>query len=387
MQRLTDSPTGRLVPIRDGQQAFVPNPLPRDLPMSPRLVSLLVDASSAVGTLRGVGETVPNPRLLIRQFIRREAVLSSRIEGTVASLSDVFAYEVEDQSSPGSDVAEVVNYVTALEYGIDKLESLPISYRLVNEIHARLLEGVRGQNKLPGQFREGPDGQVWIGAPRSEIHNARFVPPPPDRLRDLFHDWEKFVNEPTQMPPLVRCALMHYQLEAIHPYPDGNGRIGRLLITLFLCASGVLPEPLLYMSAYFERDRRRYYDELFAVSETGDWEQWLTYFLIGVRQEARDTMERIRRIRSIQDEWRELLQSRNATANDLRLLDELFIYPITTASRASKLLDVSDVGARHVLDRLINDGILTRTKISWPRWYVARRLLKEIDKPIASQDD
>lgn len=387
MQRLTDSPTGRLVPIRDGQQAFVPNPLPRDLPMSPRLVSLLVDAASTVGTLRGVGETVPNPRLLIRQFIRREAVLSSRIEGTIASLSDVFAYEVEDQSSPGSDVAEVVNYVTALEYGIEKLETLPISYRLVNEVHARLLEGVRGQDKLPGQFREGPDGQVWIGAPGSAIHDAQFIPPPPDRLRDLFHDWEKFVNESTQMPPLVRCALMHYQLEAIHPYPDGNGRIGRLLITLFLHASGVLSMPLLYMSAYFERNRRRYYDELLAVSETGDWEQWLAYFLTGVHQEARDTMERIRRIRSIQDEWRELLQNRNAATKDIRLLDELFSCPVTTVSRASKLLDMSDAGARGVLDRLGSDGILTRTRISWPRRYVARRLLKEIDKPIASQDN
>ena len=194
--------------------------------MSQRLVSLLVDASSAVGTLRGIGETVPNPRLLIRPFIRREAVLSSRIEGTIASLSDVFAYEVEDQSPPGSDVAEVVNYVTALEYGIDQLDALPISYRLVNEIHSRLLDGVRGQDTLPGQFR---DVQVWIGAPGSTIHDARFVPPPPNRLRDLFYDWEKFANESTQMPPLVRCALMHYQLEAIHPYPDGNGRIGRLL--------------------------------------------------------------------------------------------------------------------------------------------------------------
>ena len=383
MQRLTDSPTGRLVPIRDEQQAFVPNPLPRDLPMSPRLVSLLVDASSAVGTLRGIGETVPNPRLLIRPFIRREAVLSSRIEGTIASLSDVFAYEVEDQSPPGSDVAEVVNYVTALECGIDQLEALPISYRLVNEIHSRLLDGVRGQDTLPGQFR---DVQVWIGAPRSTIHDARFVPPPPNRLRDLFYDWEKFANESTQMPPLVRCALMHYQLEAIHPYPDGNGRIGRLLITLFLCASGVLPIPLLYMSAYFERDRRKYYDELFAVSETGDWEPWLTYFLIGVHEEARDTMERIRRIRRIQDEWRALLQSRNATAKDIQMMDELFSHPLTTVSRASKLLGMSDAGARGVLDRLIDDGILTRTRRSWPRQYIARRLLYEIERPIASQD-
>lgn len=351
--------------------------------MSQRLVSLLVDASSTVGTLRGVGETVPNPRLLIRPFIRREAVLSSRIEGTIASLSDVFTYEVEDRSPPGSDVAEVVNYVTALEYGIDQLDSLPISYRLVNEIHSRLLEGVRGQDTLPGQFRRV---QVWIGSPGFTIRDARFVPPPPDRLRDLFHDWENFVNEPSQLPPLVRCALMHYQLEAIHPYPDGNGRIGRLLITLFLCASGVLPEPLLYMSAYFERDRQRYYDELFAVSETGDWEQWLTYFLIGVHQEARDTMERLRRIRSIQDEWRALLQSRNATANDLRLLDDLFSHPVTTASRATKLLEISDAGARGVLNRLVDAEILTRVERHRPNLYVARRIIDEIDKPIASQD-
>ena len=352
--------------------------------MSPRLVSLLVDASSAVGTLRGIGETVPNPRLLMRPFIRREAVLSSRIEGTIASLSDVFAYEVEGQSPSGSDVAEVVNYVTALEYGIDNLKTLPISYRLVNEIHARLLAGVRGQDKQLGKFRSV---QVWIGSLGLAIQHARFVPPPPSRLRDLFHDWEKFVNESTQMPPLVRCALMHYQLEAIHPYTDGNGRIGRLLITLFLHASGVLSIPLLYMSAYFERDRRQYYDELFAVSETGDWERWIAYFLTGVHHEATDTMERIRRIRSIQDEWRELLQNRNATAKDIRLLDELFSRPVTTVARASKLLDMSDAGARGVLDRLIDDGILTRTKISWPRRYVARRLLDEIDKPIASQDD
>ncbi len=384
MQRLTDSPTGRLVPIGDGHHAFVPNPLPQDLHLSPRLVSLLVDAASAVGTLRGVGETIPNPRLLMRPFIRREAVLSSRIEGTIASLSDVFAYEVEDQSPPGSDVAEVVNYVTALEYGIDKLETLPISYRLVNEIHSRLLEGVRGQDKLPGQFR---GIQVWIGAPGSAIHDARFIPPPPDRLRDLFHDWEKFVNESTQMPPLVRCALMHYHLEAIHPYPDGNGRIGRLLITLFLCASGVLPEPLLYMSAYFERDRQQYYDELFAVSATGDWERWLAYFLTGVHQEAQDTMKRIRRIRSIQDEWRELLQNRNATANDLRLLDDLFSHPVTTASRTASLLEISDAGARGVLNRLVDAEILTRIESYWPNLYVARRIIDGIDKPIASQDD
>ena len=252
MQRLSDSPCGETVPIGGGQSAFIPNPLPRELAMSSRLVLLLDNASRAVATLAGVGETVPNPHVLAQPFIRREAVLSSRIEGTLASLSDVLAYEASGRKRSGGDVEEVGNYVVALEYGIERLESLPISFRLVNELHERLMSGVRGEDKMPGHFRTT---QVWIGAPGSSIRDARFVPPPPERLRDLFFEWESFVNESHNLPPLVRCALMHYQIETIHPYLDGNGRIGRLLITLFLIDSGVLRTPLLYLSAYFERDR------------------------------------------------------------------------------------------------------------------------------------
>ena len=384
MQRLSDSPCGETVPIGGGQSAFIPNPLPRELAMSSRLVLLLDNASRAVATLAGVGETVPNPHVLAQPFIRREAVLSSRIEGTLASLSDVLAYEASGRKRSGGDVEEVGNYVVALEYGIERLESLPISFRLVNELHERLMSGVRGEDKMPGHFRTT---QVWIGAPGSSIRDARFVPPPPERLRDLFFEWESFVNESHNLPPLVRCALMHYQIETIHPYLDGNGRIGRLLITLFLIDSGVLRTPLLYLSAYFERDRQRYYDELLNVSVTGDWERWLTYFLGGVYRESLDVLERIRRVRSLQEEWRETLLSRRESSNGLRLLEDLFVRPITTVSRVSRLLEVSDPGARRVLGRLIDAGIVNRIESFRPNLYVAQRLIEEIERPIERVDD
>ena len=385
MQRLSDSPCGKTVPIGGGQSAFIPNPLPRDLSLSSSLVLRLDKASRAVATLAGVGETVPNPHMLAQPFIRREAVLSSRIEGTVASLSDVLAYEASGRRNQSSeDVEEVRNYVVALEYGIERLESLPISFRLVNELHERLMAGVRGENMRPGHFRTT---QVWIGSPGSHIQEARFIPPPPERLRDLFFEWENFVNESHNLPPLVRCALMHYQIEAIHPYMDGNGRIGRLLITLFLCASGVLRTPLLYLSAYFERDRQRYYDELLNVSVTGDWERWLSYFLDGVYQESRDVLERIRRVRSLQEEYRELLLNRGEPSSGLRLLEDLFVHPVTTVSRVSQLLEISDPGARRVLNRLIDAGIVNRVESSRPNLYVAQRLIEEIERPIERMDD
>ena len=385
MQRLNESPCGRLVPTIERQMAFVPASLPRELRLSPELVLLLDGASRAVSTLAGVGETVPNPHLLARPFARREAVLSSRIEGTVASLSDVFKYEaVSKRRASDGDTAEVFNYVRALEYGIQRLDNLPISFRLVNELHEILMAGVRGENRSPGRFREE---QVWIGAPESRIQEARFIPPPPMYLRDLFYNWEDFVNNSQRLPPLIRCALMHYQIETIHPFSDGNGRIGRLMITLFLCATKILTTPLLYLSAYFERNREKYYDELFNVSLTGDWERWLTYFLQGIYIESRDVLARIRHVRQLEDEWRTLLLDRRESSNGLRLLEELFANPVVTASRVSELLGVSDPGARRVLKRLIDAGILSRIEGTWPNLYIAQQLIDEINRPIEQQDD
>ena len=265
MDRLQNSPSGHLVPTIEGQRAFVPAPLPRHIEPSVQLMRSLEEAVSAVASLAGVGETIQNPYLLIRPFVRREAVLSSRIEGTQASIYDLFRYEASSGRRPNGDVQEVANYVEALEKGLELLEGLPISLRLINQLHEVLMRGVRGGESRPGELR---DEQVWIGT-RTPSREARYIPPPADQLRDLLLDWELFVNEPGSLPALFQCAMMHYQFEAIHPYRDGNGRIGRLLIPLFLYERDVLPKPLLYLSAYFERDRNVYYDQLLNVSVTG----------------------------------------------------------------------------------------------------------------------
>lgn len=379
MQQLMHSACGELVPIDEGLQAFVPDPLPRELNLSPGLVSLLDRASRAIATLDGVGETILNPHLLIRPLLRREAVLSSRIEGTFASLADVFSYEAGNERSASDDVREVINYIEALEQGIQALESMPISFRLANQMHARLLAGVRGEHRLTGEFRKI---QVYIGSPLSSISDARFIPPPPDRLRELFYGWEQFVNDSIEMPPLVRCGLMHYQLETIHPYQDGNGRIGRLLITLFLISSGVLSSPLLYLSAYFERDRQRYYDELLAVSVSCDWERWLRYFLTGVLRESRDVQVRIRHIRSLQDSYRELLEDRREAISSLRLVEQLFANPIITVRGAANVLGMSIAGARRVLNRLESAGLVRHDSQTWPPLYIADDILDALQASI-----
>jgi len=378
---LDRSPCGHLVPTVEGFKAFVPNPLPRELSLSSSLISALDKASLAVGTLAGVGETLQNPHLLITPFLRREAVLSSRIEGTQASISDVFIFEAGGERADAPDTREVVNYVHALNLGLERLNELPICVRLTNEVHARLMHGVRGENKTPGQLREH---QNWIGTRGTNIEDARFIPPPPELVSDLMADWERFVNEDLEMPALIQCALMHYQFEAIHPYLDGNGRIGRLLITLFLCAREVLPTPLLYLSAYFDKRRDDYINHLFRVSATGEWEPWITFFLRGVEQQARDALIRSRRVRELHQRYVQLLQSKRESANALRLLDILFANPYVTAPRASELLGVTHAGAQGILNRLVRAGVLEHISGRWPRLYVARELLRVIEVPIAA---
>src|SRR5581483_4915237 len=263
--KLKDSPCGRLVAGREGHLTYVPEPLPRQMPsLSPAIIYRLDEASRAVALLAGVGETLPNPNLLIRPFLRREAILSSRIEGTVASATEVLKLEAfQERSTASAEAREVLNYVHALEEGLRLLESLPISTRMLTQLHARLMGGVRGRDKRPGELRQQ---QVWIVPEGARIEDARFTPPPAEMVPDLLKDWEIYVNSDDQVPPLIQCALMHYRFEAIHPFLDGNGRIGRLLIILFLCSKRVLSQPLLYLSAYFERNRTQYYDHLFGIS-------------------------------------------------------------------------------------------------------------------------
>ena len=382
MDQLKNSPCGRLVPSVRGQSAFVPNPLPRHIQPSMPLMHSLDEASSAVATLAGVGETIPNPHLLIHPFMRREAVLSSRIEGTQASISDLFQYEASGSRRPRGDVEEVANYVEALDHGLNLLAELPISVRLINQVHSVLMRGVRGGEKRAGELR---DGQVWIGSAGAPIEEARYVPPPADLVRDLLFDWERFVNECDTLRPLFQCAMMHYQFEAIHPYLDGNGRIGRLLVTLFLCAKKILPTPLLYLSAYFERDRNAYYDQLFRLSATGDWESWIIYFLQGVAEQAHDALLRVRRVRALHEQKRQVLLERRESANALLLLDEIFARPVMTAGEAARLLDVTPAGARRILERLEQAGIVVEgIGNRWPKLYIATDLLHVIEAPTAS---
>ena len=378
MRRLEGSDCGSLVPIDGGLRAFVPAPLPRELILSAPLAALLDRASRAAARLDGVGETVPNPHLFIQPLIRREAQLSSRIEGTRASLPDVFSHEAGGRASAG-DVQEVINYIDALNYGLEALESVPISFRLANQVHARLLAGVRGGHGAAGAFRRI---QVYIVSPASSGEDAAFIPPPPDTLRDLFQDWERFANEPIDMPPLVKCALMHYQIEAIHPYEDGNGRIGRLLIALFLAASGVLTSPLLHLSAYFERDRRRYYDELFAVSETCDWERWLRYFLTGALRESLDAAARIRRMRGLQDRFREIIESERHPISSLRLMESVCANPFVTVRGAAEVLEMTVAGARRVLERLESAGLIRQVAGARPALYAAHEILDALQAPM-----
>jgi Fic family protein len=376
------TPRGRFEEIGEGVQAFVPNALPRRISLEPEAVYEMDEASRLVAMLAGVGETLPNPQLLMTPFLRREAVLSSKIEGTVTSVSDLLLYEILTPSEPSSDAAEVLAYVRALEHGLRRMVDLPLSVRLMNEMHGILLESVRGADRRPGELRTR---QVHVGAPGSSIRDALFVPPPAELVRDLLWDLEGFLNEDLVMPPLVQCALMHHQFETIHPYLDGNGRLGRLLITLLLSAREVMPTPLLYLSAFFERRRNDYYDQLQGVREHGDWAPWLRFFFEGVREQAKDALTRSRRLRELQARYRSMPLGDRASANALRLVDAIFANPFVTVPRASKLLEISAPGARNLLDRLVKAGVLERHAAGRPQVYVARQVLHAIEAPTAEE--
>ena len=362
-----DSSRGQLTPA-GGAFAFVPHPLPREVPLDSDTIYLLDEASRAVARLDGVGETLANPNLLIAPFLRREAVLSSRIEGTQASVSDV--YVAEATGEPRGDAQEVANYVRALHEDTQRLADLPICVRLARELHEVLLRGVRGQDQRPGETRTI---QVLIGSTR--IEDARFVPPPAEFVDDLLADWERFVNDDVPLPPLVRCALMHYQFEAIHPFRDGNGRVGRLLIPLLLIERSVLKSPLLYLSAWFERHRQQYYDELYAVSATGAWTPWLRFFLEGAREQADDAVIRARKVRDLQESYRERLQLAGASANAFRLADSLFLAPVVTRPSAATFLEVTLAGASRIVERLVEAGILRPLWPGRPQLYGATELI------------
>lgn len=385
LESFRSSPSGQLVHVMPGNYwAFVPHPLPPKLTWSPGLVTALSDADRALGELSGLGRSMPNPHLLIVPFIRREAVLSSRIEGTQASLSDLYAYEarplLSPEQEPTSDVHEVHNYVQALEYGLERLRDLPLSLRLVREIHAYLMEGVRGERQTPGEFRQR---QNWIGSPGCTLDEATYVPPPIDDMHTALHGFERFLHTESAVPPLVRLGLMHYQFEAIHPFLDGNGRVGRLLITLLLCRWQLLSQPLLYISAFFSIHQRAYYDLLLSVSQRGAWEEWLVFFLRGVTSQARDAVARVQRIQDLRERYREQFQSVRASARLLHLVDLLFARPILTSGQVGETLGVTAPTAQGYVDRLEEAGVLREiTGQARNRIYRADEVLEAIEGPL-----
>ena len=387
-QAFRNASVGRVlrVPGKD-YWAYVPAALPVELAWTPRLIMALSDAMAALGELKGLGHSLANPHLLIAPFIRREAVLSSRIEGTQASMSDLYAYEAVQMrmfDSP-TDVKEVHAYVRALEYGLDRLNTLPLSLRLIRELHAHLMEGGRGGYQTPGEFRRS---QNWIGPPGCMLNEATFVPPPPDAMRDALADLEAHLHAESELPPLVRIALIHYQFETIHPFLDGNGRVGRLLIVLLLCAWGLLPQPLLYLSAYFERHRDVYYQRLLAVSQDAAWNDWLMFFLQGIVVQSRDAVARSRRLLDLRETYRQQLQNQRAAARLLQVTDYLFAQPIVTTTGVSEALtDIDYQSAYRYVTALEQEGILREiTGRTRHRIYQADAVLEAISAPLPGEE-
>lgn len=374
-ESFTDKAPGRLTRTPSGNPAFVPAPAPRRVELSPEAVDLLDEASNRLGVLEGMGRRLANPELLISPYLRREAVLSSRIEGTQTTLSDVYASEAQLELPIAGDVSEVLNYMAAYRYGLQHLNTLSLSLRLIRDLHQRLLQGVRGAAKHPGQFRRY---QNFIGGSSEE--NATYVPPPPNELGACLDDLERFAHERGGMRPLVQMAVLHYQFEAIHPFGDGNGRVGRLLMGLFLTERGLLPQPLLYLSPFFENRRREYYGGLIRVSTHGDWDGWVRYVLEGVKTQADEAVELADELQRLQARYREEIQRRRSSVKALALVDMLFVNPLFTVRHVQDRLGVSAPTARTAIGVLVDAGILRELDPArkWQRIYIADELYRLI---------
>ena len=361
-----------------GYRAFVPAPLPPLLAWDTGLAASLSSADRAIGRLAGEGRRLPNPQLLIRPFVRKEAVLSSRIEGTQATLGELLAAEAGAAVGRNpADLREVGNYVTALEYGLERQEALPISLRLVREIHECLMRGVRGDMATPGEFRRS---QNWIGPPACTLNDATYVPPPPSELTSCLDAWERFLYDDV-LPPLLHVAFVHSQFESIHPFLDGNGRVGRLLITLLLVRRGVIPSPLLYLSAYFEATREEYYARLLGVTERGEWEEWLTYFLKGVVLQSADAVDRIQRIDGLLSHWKQRLTSGQSRLPE-RALDLFAENPFWTVRGVADRLGVAFTSAQRAIDRLKAEDVVAQIgEVRRNRVYCAGAILDALEEP------
>jgi Fic family protein len=350
--------SGKIVLQPTGYKAFIPAKLPPSPPLrlEGSLQNLLLQADMALARLDGMGYFLPNADLFIAMFVRKEALLSSQIEGTQASLEDIFEYESGDKPENINDVAEVINYIKALNYGMDRLKTLPMSLRLIKEIHDVLMQGTRGGNKAPGEFRKT---QNWIGAPGSTLKDARYIPPPPFEVLKAMGDLELYIHKARKLPVLIDCGLIHYQFESIHPFLDGNGRVGRLLITFYLYFREVLHRPLLYLSYYFKKNRQEYYDRLNMLRNKGDYEQWIAFFLKGVAETADSAVETAQKILELQTKHRDLLWKKKLSSPfAVGILERLFQKPYVSVNDVAKEFSISFQAASNLVSQLEGAGIL-----------------------------
>lgn len=374
---IQQSPSGKIVRSPKGYNAYIPNALPPQIEWSNTLISTLSRADYLLGKLSREGSKLPNPHLLMRPFITREAVLSSKIEGTQATIGEILAASagISVNQNP-DDLQEVQNYITAIDYGLKRLKELPLSLRLIKEIHEHLMQGVRGSHATPGNFRHS---QNWIGSPGCTLNTAKFVPPPPDNLMDCLGELENFLYD-RQLPPLVHIALCHYQFEAIHPFLDGNGRIGRLLIILLLIEQKMLPSPLLYLSAFFEATRNEYYKQLYDVSAKGTWSEWLTYFLNGVAVQSEDVLSRAERINELLNQWK--IKIADGSQVPIEMVQQLAINPYVTTNKIAEDLGVAYSTAQRGIQKLESANIIKKVNDNLrDKVYCATEILNILEEP------
>ncbi|MCM3872655.1 MAG: Fic family protein [Pyrinomonadaceae bacterium] len=357
----TESQTGRLVEIPEGPKgvkAFIPDPLPpKGLLPTWELSRLNSEADRALSELSGLARVLPNAHLLSGSFRRREAVLSSKIEGTVTTMNELFLFEAGGAANDAdTDVREVHNYVHALNHGLERLDKLPVCNRLIKEIHRILMTGVRGGDKTPGEFRKV---QNHIGPRKTTpIQDATYVPPPATEMLTCMNQLEEFINGRGELPPLVREALIHYQFEAIHPFVDGNGRVGRLLLTLNLCSEHIIDHPLLYLSEYIEKRKEEYYSLMFDVSASGAWQPWIEFFLRAVAEQARDAQQRAKDLHDLMQRLKDRLLGIKAPSYTLRVLEELFFIPVISSTHVTQLVGGQVKTGQRALEKLRSAGIL-----------------------------
>lgn len=382
--KIEQSIAGRIVKDVTGYKAYVPNFLPPNIHWNTQLVNALSRADFVLGKLAREGNKLPNPHLLMRPFITREAVLSSKIEGTQATIGEILAHNVGVMlRENANDLQEVQNYILALDFGINRLKELPLSLRLIKELHEKLMQGVRGSYATPGEFRRS---QNWIGSAGCTLNTAKFVPPPVEYLMDCLGDLEKFLHN-RELPALIHIALCHYQFEAIHPFLDGNGRVGRLLIALLLTERKILPSPLLYLSAFFEATREEYYSHLFNVSCNGLWEDWLVYFLNGVAVQSEDVLSRAERINDLLTNWK-LKAAGSLNQNLITLVEYLAINPYLTINKISEELKIAYSTAQRAISKLESENIIKKVSGNKrDKVYCATEILSILEEPAKIRSD